>query len=115
MPPSSCLTCGARTKGSYCARHAPRVNPARGSGPTRARFRRDTLAKTGGRCELCHSTDRVQAHHVIGLHEGGSNDPTSNGQPLCHTCHHITERNRTQANGALPTPRIPPTPPPDFL
>lgn len=44
-------------------------------------FRRDAIAKTAGRCYLCGSTDDVEAHHVIGLLEGGSNDGEANGLP----------------------------------
>jgi hypothetical protein len=61
----------------------------------RARFRADTLAKTGGRCAVpgCTTpTDRVQAHHAIAVTEGGSNDGQVNGVPLCHAHHREVER-----------------------
>lgn len=95
-----CLTCGAlQRRGSYCRRHEPsRVSPGRGSGPTAARFRRETLAKTDGRCQLCGSTDRVQAHHVIGLEEGGPNDAEANGMPLCHRHHRQLEARKLSAS-----------------
>ncbi len=95
MPSTPCLTCGALTSASYCKRHRPsRVSPGRGSGGAAARFRAATLAKTQGRCALCGSTDRVEAHHIIGLLEGGTNDAHTNGQALCHTHHHQIETHR---------------------
>jgi len=95
MPSTSCLKCGALSKGSYCAAHQPSYrHPGRGSSSQATAFRAAVLTRAGGRCELCHSTDRVQAHHVIGLAEGGTNDPTSNGQALCHTHHVAIERRR---------------------
>jgi len=40
-----------------------------------------TLAKWGERCVVCGSTDRVEAHHVHGLAQGGSHE--GEGVPLC--------------------------------
>jgi 5-methylcytosine-specific restriction endonuclease McrA len=95
MPKTPCLTCGTLTSGSYCPRHTPsRFNPRRGSSTVRDRFRRLTLAKTGGACARCGSTLNVHAHHVIGLAEGGTNDAAVNGQPLCEPCHIDVERVR---------------------
>jgi 5-methylcytosine-specific restriction endonuclease McrA len=88
-----CVDCGMLIpRGSRCRRCQPkRVTPGRGSGADQARFRRETLAKTGGRCYLCGSTERVEAHHVIGLREGGANDGETNGVPLCRLCHSAAE------------------------
>jgi len=84
-----CLTCGVLIRsGSYRRAHRPsRQTPGRGSGARAAAFRRATLAKTGGRCALCGSTDRVEAHHVIDLRDGGLDDAEANGQPLCFAHH----------------------------
>jgi hypothetical protein len=60
----------------------------RGSGGKRATFRRRTLALTHGKCAVlgCFTPwDRVQAHHVEPLADGG--DPQGPGLPLCHTHH----------------------------
>jgi predicted HNH restriction endonuclease len=40
----------------------------------------------------------VEAHHVIALAEGGSNDAATNGQALCWHCHRATERGRLRAS-----------------
>jgi 5-methylcytosine-specific restriction endonuclease McrA len=58
----------------------------RDSGGVAATFRRRALRKTGGRCARCGSRDRVEAHHVLPLLFGGTNDP-ENAMPLCHECH----------------------------
>jgi 5-methylcytosine-specific restriction endonuclease McrA len=76
-----------------------RDSPGRWTGPGAGSFRELTLAKTGGRCERCGSDDRVEAHHVIALSEGGSNDAATNGQALCFECHKEIERGRLRANG----------------
>jgi hypothetical protein len=90
------LTCGVLIpRGSYCRRHEPkRDSPGRWTGPGSRSFRSDTLAKTGGRCVVCGSTDRVEAHHIIGLREGGSNDAAVNGMPLCFDHHRGLEAER---------------------
>lgn len=93
-----CLTCGVLIEaGSYCAAHNPRrdrFNPARGSGGKAATFRRRTLATTGGRCAVCGSTDRVQAHHVVPVGVDPSQDV---GVPLCHAHHREAERAKRTA------------------
>lgn len=99
MPYRSCLTCGALIRsGSYCRRHRPsRFNPARGSGGKAATFRRRTLAKTGGACALCGSTDGVQAHHVDGLADGGHQE--GEGVPLCRRGHAKVTTAQRRARG----------------
>lgn len=97
--PRPCVRCGtvipAGSRCAACDRDRKRITPGRGSGATQRAFRRDALAKTGGKCYLCGSDVDVDAHHVIGLEEGGSNDGTSNGLPLCKRCHAAAEaRNR---------------------
>lgn len=102
MPSTPCLTCGTLTHGSYCAAHQPRYrHPGPGSGSASQAFRAAVLARSGGRCELCGSTDRVEAHHIIGLAEGGTNDPQTNGQALCHTYHVAIEARRRRRDQPL--------------
>jgi predicted restriction endonuclease len=61
------------------------MNPARRSGWAAGRWRAKVLAQTGGRCAICGSTDRVQAHHFRALADGGS--PDGPGVALC-AAHH---------------------------
>jgi len=119
VPSTPCLTCGTLTQGSYCAAHQPSYrHPGRGSGSASQAFRAAVLAKTGGACAIpgCPTArDRVQAHHVIGLNEGGSNDPETNGQVLCHGHHMAIERQRARvrspdARGLTFSDRPPGTP-----
>jgi len=86
---------------------------------TRAkRFRRDAAAhrrfakavkeRDGYRCQECGSTERLIAHHVIPLQEGGTHDP-SNGITLCATCHaprHATYRFKLARGDGSPTRRV---------
>ncbi|HET8954275.1 MAG TPA: HNH endonuclease signature motif containing protein [Solirubrobacterales bacterium] len=96
-----CIGCGRLIlKGSYCPRCDPsrkrrRVTPGRGSGGAAARFRREVLARAGGRCERCGSTEDVEAHHRRALTDGGSNDP-SNGEALCRRCHRPADRQQRE-------------------
>ena len=86
-----CITCGRLGPGSYCRRHRPsRLDPRRGSGPARAKFRRETLSKSGGRCAVCGSPEGVEAHHVQPLALGGTH--SGEGVPLCRRCHSIAGR-----------------------
>ena len=90
-----CLACGILSRSSYCPAHRPsRVSKGRGSGSQASAFRRATLAKMGGTCAVCGSTDWVEAHHVTGLLEGGSNDAELNGVALCFAHHREVERAR---------------------
>ena len=92
-PTRPCLRCGRLLgSGSYCRAHRPdkrspdKRSPGRGSGGRAATFRRKVLAKTGGRCAVCGVKEGVEAHHVVSLSRGGSNDP-ANGVPLCREHH----------------------------
>lgn len=86
-----CLGCGRLIpKGSYCRRCASkrkRVTPGRRGA---AAFRKAVLSRSGGRCEVCGSADRVEAHHRFALRDGGSNDP-ANGVALCRAHHERVE------------------------
>jgi hypothetical protein len=55
-----------------------RDTSGRGSRPTRARFRAETLRWHGAACAACGSTEGVEAAHRGPLDEGGSND----GRPM---------------------------------
>lgn len=37
-------------------------------------------------CQRCGSTKSLEAHHIVALHSGGSNE-LSNLTTLCHDCH----------------------------
>lgn len=100
MPRRPCLAPGCPAlvaTGSYCKRHTPaytRRNPKRGSGWKAARWRQQVLASTGGRCAVarCRTPyDRVQAHHLHALADGGH--PEGPGVPLCHHHHHVKATN----------------------
>jgi len=76
-----CLSCGRLLdRGSRCRECNPRGTSAR-----QAKFRRETLAKSGGRCARCGSGDRVQAHHDPPVADGGG--AAVDGEPLCRRCH----------------------------
>jgi hypothetical protein len=83
------MVCGAVSRGSYCRRHDPapgQYKAKRGSGWAQSTFRTAVLRRSGGRCERCGSTDRVEAHHRRGVAAGGTHDPR-NGEALCWSCH----------------------------
>jgi hypothetical protein len=94
MSARPCLGCGRLiSRGSRCRRcesKRQRNTPGRRNPK---RFRREVLAKTGGRCARCGSTRKVSAHHRIGMGNGGDDDPR-NGEPLCSRCHAKEEARR---------------------
>lgn len=105
MPFRPCVKCGTLVMtGSYCSQHAPkpksatRQTPGRGGGTAAANFRKAVMGRSEGRCEAivdgqrCNSTDRVQAHHVVKLRDGGSNNPLTNGLAACRRCHTALDR-----------------------
>jgi hypothetical protein len=89
---------------SYCGRHRPRRRSAklRGGGATIGRFRRECFALSGGQCEAvtdgvrCDVRDpqRLEAHHVRAVTEGGANDAVTNGLLLCKHHHALLEARR---------------------
>jgi hypothetical protein len=83
-----CLGCGLLQRdGSRCRRCAKRRERAkRGSSGKQAKFRRRTLAITGGICARCGRAAEV-AHHDPPVGEGG--DPDKPGVPLCERCHRL--------------------------
>ena len=92
MPKRLCLKCGALIPDteSFCRRHRRRSprNPKRGTGWAAAKWAAKVLAAPGGRCSVrrCATPyDRVAAHHVVALADGG--DPFGPGVALCHTHH----------------------------
>lgn len=103
MPWTPCLTCGALTRASYCPSHEPkrasRQTAGRGGGAAADRFRQAVVAKAGHRCEVfidgvrCTATTGLEAHHVVPLVDGGSNDPAT-GRALCRKHHRMLERAR---------------------
>jgi hypothetical protein len=63
---------------SYCPRCDPRparVRAKRGTRWQQQQFRAAVLRRAGGRCERCGSTDRVEAHHLVAVANGGQHHP----------------------------------------
>jgi predicted restriction endonuclease len=85
----ACPTCGRVTDGRYCGQHQPpqrsQWSPDRDHA-SHARFARAIRKRAQGRCEICGSTDRVQAHHRTPLAAGGTDHP-DNGILLCNAHH----------------------------
>lgn len=55
---------------------------------------------------MCGSTVRVTAHHSIGLADGGTNDPATNGIPFCSK-HHAQIEGKVRAKARGLADRIP--------
>lgn len=100
MPSRPCIRCSALVPlGSVCARCGPsRSTPGRGSGWDASRFREAVLVAAGHRCQFvngdgarCTATIGVQAHHVVGLRDGGANAPAGNGIAYCRRHHNMME------------------------
>jgi len=49
--------------------------------------RKEILARDGGRCVKCASTERVQVDHIVPVSRGGSEFDNANLQTLCRPCH----------------------------
>lgn len=99
-----CLQCGVLSNTSRCPRHggASRNTPGRRGGSTSTRYRAAVLAAAGCRCQFindqgarCTATIGLEAHHQVGLRQGGSNDPAG-GIALCRKHHGIVERSEGQ-------------------
>jgi hypothetical protein len=80
-----CLDCGMPIeRGSRCRRcKAER----RGTSADQAAYRRRVLAATAGACVRCGAIEKVEAHHVVALGDGG--DKHGPGVPLCGACHRL--------------------------
>ena len=61
--------------------------------PTRAweRIRKRVFERDKRRCRECGAAGRLEAHHMLSLAEGGTND-LSNLRTLCRNCHIGTHR-----------------------
>jgi hypothetical protein len=106
---STCIKCGGYCpRGeSYCGEHRPvrRSAKLRGGGATISRFRRDVLLLSGSRCEAVVNGERctvddpaeLEAHHLIGVAAGGSNDARLNSVCLCRSHHALIEARRLSA------------------
>lgn len=89
--------CPALTARRYCAVHQrqrDQVRDARrGTAAMRGydaawqRVRRAVLARDGGRCQHCGSTQHLQVHHIIPLSHGGARTDPRNLVTLCARCH----------------------------
>ena len=60
-----------------------RINPSARQWET---TRRDVFERDGYRCQQCGKAGRLEAHHVLHLASGGSND-LANLLTLCRGCH----------------------------
>ena len=69
-----------------------RRNPRAGADAARRRL----IAERGERCEECGNEGRVDAHHVVPLKHGGSNDE-SNLRLLCKACYKAAHLGGTRA------------------
>lgn len=100
MPVRPCLTCGVLTTRSYCPAHRPSSQTRQTPGRTNPReFRRLALEYAGDRCEFvnddgqrCTERTRLEAHHVIGLRDGGDNNAQTNSLVLCRRHHRLVEQ-----------------------
>lgn len=95
-----CLDCPAFIgQGSRCAACSARYRSAY----SRHQWAAAVKARDGYRCVICGSGDRVQADHIVGLAQGGT-DTLGNGRTLCHR-HHVEKhggvaaRNRSDIPG----------------
>lgn len=81
------------TKGSYCRRCDPNRGRRRATPGRRgaAKFRREVLARAGGRCAICGTREGVEAHHVRAIIDGGSPTDPANGVALCRKHHREAE------------------------
>lgn len=83
-----CLECSALiAAGSRCAIHAEIRRPSM----SRHQLPAAVKARDGGRCVRCGGTDRVQAHHIEPISEGGAHR-LGNMVTLCHDCHLAAHR-----------------------
>ena len=55
-------------------------------GPAWERLRRQAFDRDGRRCQQCGRAGRLEAHHVVELGHGGTNDQ-NNLLTLCRACH----------------------------
>jgi len=78
-----CLDCGALIQvGSRCRACANHRRPSW----ARTVLPADVKARDGHRCTQCGSTNRIQAHHIVPVEDGGPHT-AANMRTLCHKCH----------------------------
>jgi hypothetical protein len=83
-----CLDCRTLIeKGSRCRACATK---RRGTSSQQAIWRRRVLAASAGACARCGTTEKVEAHHLHSLADGG--DKNGSGVPLCEWCHRQAHR-----------------------
>lgn len=94
MPLRPCIRCGHLSHGSYCPAHQPVKRPSPSSRATDRpgwkQLRAAALARDE-RCVRCGRTDRLAAHHVVPVAEGGVNT-LDNLTILCERCHRAAHR-----------------------
>lgn len=72
------------------------------------RFAKAVKERDGHRCQRCGTTERLVAHHLRPLQEGGTHDP-SNGIALCAACHapkHTSYEYKLVRGDGSPTRRV---------
>ena len=57
------------------------------------RIRQEVFDRDGHRCQDCRKAGRLEAHHVLELAHGGTND-LSNLKTLCRACHIFVHRRK---------------------
>ncbi len=63
------------------------------------RLRKDILSRDGRQCVNCSAQTNLEVHHVVPLHQGGTNRPT-NLVTVCQSCHAGShEKNVHDPNG----------------
>ena len=57
------------------------------------RIRTQVFERDGHRCADCRRAGRLEAHHMLELHRGGTND-LGNLKTLCRSCHIAVHRRK---------------------
>lgn len=58
-----------------------------------SRIRRSVFDRDGHRCRACGKAGRLEAHHMVQLARGGTND-IGNLRTLCRGCHILTHKRK---------------------
>jgi 5-methylcytosine-specific restriction endonuclease McrA len=83
-----CSTCGTPSKGTRCGPCGSAWERRRGTFAQRQAWRAEVFSRAAGRCEVCRSTEQLEADHIVPLVHGGAALDPANGRALCHR-HHV--------------------------